>query len=99
MYGSSSLSGHLISWEIVDNQLYAVQNGAGEVKQAVDISVSIVKFVEQTQTAITCPSCGNPMGKIPYNGGQTMIDSCSNCPYRWLDAGDIIAVTQKSVTL
>ncbi len=39
---------------------------------------------------IMCPSCGNKMTHVPYNGGSTIIDSCSNCPYRWLDAGEYL---------
>lgn len=37
---------------------------------------------------IVCPSCGKTMEQVLYNGGKTMIDSCKNCPYRWLDAGE-----------
>ena len=72
-----------------------VRMHAGSLK----IDQSLLTSKQQTQTAVMCPSCGNPMGKIPYNGGQTMIDSCSNCPYRWLDASDITAVAQKPTIL
>jgi Zn-finger nucleic acid-binding protein len=37
---------------------------------------------------ITCPSCGNMMTRVPYNNGPVVIDTCSRCPYRWLDAGE-----------
>lgn len=42
---------------------------------------------------ITCPACGASMHKVPYNGdANTVIDSCSACPYRWIDGGDIRGV-------
>ncbi len=39
-------------------------------------------------TDITCPSCNNQMTRVPYNNGPVIIDTCSRCPYRWLDAGE-----------
>lgn len=42
---------------------------------------------------VACPSCGSDMRKVPYNGDKnTIIDSCSKCPYRWIDGGDIAGV-------
>ena len=38
---------------------------------------------------IKCPSCGMYMNTILYNGGDPTIDSCTNCPYRWLDYDEI----------
>lgn len=38
---------------------------------------------------IACPSCGTYMNSILYNGGPPTIDSCANCPYRWLDYDEI----------
>ncbi len=35
-----------------------------------------------------CPSCSSPMHKVAYGGGDMIIDSCSVCAYRWLDAGE-----------
>ena len=35
-----------------------------------------------------CPSCGNEMSHVAYDGSKVMIDSCSHCTYRWLDAGE-----------
>jgi Zn-finger nucleic acid-binding protein len=43
----------------------------------------------QRQTSLACPSCGKQMAQVAYNGGPTIIDSCTHCPYRWLDAGEI----------
>lgn len=35
-------------------------------------------------SSIVCPSCGNNMIKTNYEGGATIIYSCTNCIYRWL---------------
>lgn len=42
--------------------------------------------------ALRCPSCNNQMSHVAYNGGKTMIDSCSHCTYRWLDNGELAAL-------
>jgi Zn-finger nucleic acid-binding protein len=38
---------------------------------------------------ILCPNCHNEMEKVNYNDTGILIDSCPNCPYRWLDRGEI----------
>jgi Zn-finger nucleic acid-binding protein len=45
-----------------------------------------------TKALLTCPGCGTAMTKVPYRGSATIIDSCSHCPYRWLDAVDISSI-------
>lgn len=40
---------------------------------------------------LTCPSCGHRMEQTNYNGGPTVVDVCSNCPYRWLDATESVS--------
>lgn len=37
-----------------------------------------------------CPNCNQPMVKINYTK-NTEIDSCINCPYRWLDNGELVS--------
>lgn len=39
-------------------------------------------------STINCPACGNKMAPIPYANGHTIVDSCPNCRYRWLDGGE-----------
>ena len=39
--------------------------------------------------SLICPYCSTPMQKVNYNGTDIIIHSCPNCPYRWLDAGEI----------
>jgi len=38
---------------------------------------------------LICPHCSAPMQKVNYNDTGIIIDSCTNCPYRWLAAGEI----------
>lgn len=37
---------------------------------------------------LVCPSCHNPMSPVNFEGGPVVIDSCTNCLFRWLDAGE-----------
>lgn len=46
---------------------------------------------------IVCPSCGHTMEQIAYNGGSTIIDTCTHCPYRWLDSGEANALGGKQL--
>ncbi len=48
---------------------------------------------KRIENTIKCPSCGNIMNKVKYDGGTTIIDSCIKCPYRWLDAGEYKSLT------
>lgn len=41
------------------------------------------------QNKILCPVCGNPMQHVGYGGSDTIIDTCTRCPFRWLDAGEL----------
>lgn len=43
-----------------------------------------------TEGTLQCPSCDSVMFKVRYLGGKTIIDSCSNCMYRWLDNGEVV---------
>ena len=38
---------------------------------------------------LSCPSCQHVMKKVPYNGGLFVMDTCTNCHYRWLDAPEV----------
>jgi len=42
-----------------------------------------------TKQAIKCPHCSITMQKVDYNSTDIFIDACTNCHYRWLDAGEI----------
>ncbi|SRR5258708_7907939 len=43
---------------------------------------------------VTCPHCSAPMQKVNYNNTGILIDSCTNCPYRWLAAGEIAKIEE-----
>jgi Zn-finger nucleic acid-binding protein len=38
--------------------------------------------------SLICPHCSAPMQPVNYNDTGIIIHSCTNCPYRWLDAGE-----------
>jgi Zn-finger nucleic acid-binding protein len=59
-----------------------------ELDLKLDIDPS--KTAEHKQ--LTCPNCHNPMEPTQYQGGAVQIDSCTNCPYRWLDAGEVAKI-------
>lgn len=39
--------------------------------------------------SLICPNCSKRMQKVNYNDTEIIIDACTNCPYRWLDAGEV----------
>jgi len=60
----------------------------GELQIAAQNSVDT-----QKRGDIPCPACGQIMHPTPYNGRlDLIIDSCTNCPYRWLDTPDVHAI-------
>lgn len=46
----------------------------------------------ERQTALVCPHCSNKMIEMQYAKRGLMIDSCPKCPYRWLDAGELVRI-------
>lgn len=46
---------------------------------------------------LTCPNSHDPMEQVDYEGTGINIISCPNCPYRWLDANEISALSSKRV--
>lgn len=49
----------------------------------------------QKHGALTCPNCRHQMEAVDYEESGEIIDSCPNCPYRWLDADDIARLSPK----
>jgi Transcription factor zinc-finger len=49
----------------------------------------VSKDVPARAMPLTCPACQSSMKHVPYNFSAIVIDSCPNCPYRWLDAAEI----------
>lgn len=60
-----------------------------DVKQGKIVNPHLPDAVRQLPKDIDCPVCGYPMARVPYAGSKTIIDSCVNCPFRWLDAGEL----------
>lgn len=53
-----------------------------------------LKFVPSPASTIRsydihCPSCGNQMTRTPYLNSPTIVDTCTRCPYRWLDSVEL----------
>ena len=42
--------------------------------------------------ALVCPACGEKMELLAYNGSKQIIDTCTHCPYRWLDTSEIAQI-------
>lgn len=63
-------------------------------RQIPDLPNSIV--VPEREKQLQCPSCSQIMQHVRYNGGSTIIDSCINCPYRWLDNDEVSRVTKRT---
>lgn len=42
-----------------------------------------------TKHTIKCPHCSSTMQKVDYNSTKIIIDTCTNCHYRWLDSGEV----------
>jgi Zn-finger nucleic acid-binding protein len=45
-----------------------------------------------TKHTLHCPHCTTAMQKVDYNSTHIIIDSCTNCHYRWLDGGEITKI-------
>lgn len=58
------------------------------VKKGLQSLPNRAQQLAQRKTNLTCPACGKEMTRVAYDGSSTMIDSCTNCPYRWLDSGE-----------
>lgn len=82
-----------------NDDYYACQDGhgylltgssLGKVKKG-DIILEHMQPVptERPLGKLRCPSCGHSMNHVNYTGGETVIDSCPNCVYRWLDSGEL----------
>ena len=41
---------------------------------------------------LICPACGKNMTPVNYGGSKTVIDACTSCYYRWLDAGELKSI-------
>lgn len=48
---------------------------------------------------VRCPSCRHDMVSVQYDATGVMIDTCSNCPYRWLDAHEVSQINAKGKRL
>jgi len=62
----------------------------GKIDEVKDGQLPNPAHLKITQHGVlTCPACGSRMDEVSYGGSKTIINSCSNCAYRWLDAGEL----------
>jgi len=46
--------------------------------------------------SLTCPNCHFQMEEVDYQDSGVKIDSCENCPFRWLDANEVGELASKA---
>lgn len=61
----------------------------GSIKQT--ITEALVDIAARNKH-LTCPHCGKEMMPTQYVKRGLVIDSCTKCPYRWLDAGELAKI-------
>lgn len=78
-----------------NQQYHSCPNGHGILitgAQLIKLKKNSLRFTKNSDSSvrpnINCPSCGQAMHEVAYAGSATTIDSCTKCPYRWLDAHD-----------
>lgn len=45
---------------------------------------------------LVCPACNNSMTAVDYASSNIIIDACTSCYYRWLDAGELKNILDRS---
>lgn len=45
---------------------------------------------KDTMHTVVCPNCNKEMIKVNYGKGLVIIDTCLNCPFRWVDEGELV---------
>ncbi len=70
-----------------------------ELKKGIQIELPpLVSSTNRSHKSLKCPSCGSTMTAIKYNGGKNIIDSCTSCPYRWLDHYEAAKIAETKPT-
>lgn len=59
------------------------------------LSVEETKENPAAHGQIICPNCNTPMQTTNYQNSGVVIDSCTNCPFRWLDANEAKKIATK----
>lgn len=52
-----------------------------------------------TEHVLHCPVCSHAMNKVNYNNTGIVIDSCTHCPYRWVDRGELTKINSYKGTI
>lgn len=58
------------------------------------LKVDTSKITPMKHDNLTCPKCHLPMEQVDYNGSGVIIDTCTKCAFRWLDASEISKIAR-----
>jgi Zn-finger nucleic acid-binding protein len=75
---------------LLSGKLLASRNES--LVQQLEIYDKRSNFSEKNLDFMKCPNCNSIMTQVNYNHTGILIDSCVNCPYRWLDRGELRAI-------
>ena len=53
------------------------------------LQITLATSTSTPHETLTCPNCKHTMAQVQYEEGSLQIDSCTNCPFRWLDAAEV----------
>jgi Zn-finger nucleic acid-binding protein len=92
----STLENHDVYFSCPKNDGILINGGHLEQLRQGELSIAMMKTLGDVARDhdITCAACGQKMQRVAYNGSSTIIDVCTNCPYRWLDRGEVIMQTK-----
>jgi hypothetical protein len=62
-----------------------------------ELAVQLVNPTPEAHGPLTCPNCHSPMEQTGYQESTIQINVCTNCPFRWLDADSLMAITSGKV--
>ena len=57
------------------------------------------KYAGQSHGIVICPYCSQKMTLVDYQARGIIIDSCTQCPFRWLDAHEADKIAHPPVKL
>lgn len=63
-----------------------------DIEESPEVNETKSSSAVDSKHQIICPHCSSEMHKVDYNSTDIIIDSCTNCHYRWLDSGEITKV-------
>lgn len=77
-----SCNGHLLHGKDL------IKANRGQIEAPENMSSTVT----ERPSSIQCPHCQNPMTIVDYQFSGVHIDTCTKCPYRWCDAGELAKI-------